>query len=391
MLTSDLSAQAFYAEFPQEVIHFLRGLWRRGFVLTLVGGAVRSYVQTGKLGNDLDFELRSRVPLSQGEWREKLKELEGDLKKEFQDHAQFLRFSVLRVSLGSFQLEMAPARVESYRGVPPFGHDEFEVELLSCPDYRQSFRRRDFTVNAIGIELEDFKRGPGEINFIDPFDGLEDLKQKKLKMCSKDFFYDPVRFLRLVRFSSEDQWDFDGELLGQMTSFNLKKLGLFHFFGESFKASFWNFGERFFNLVEQYQIPLSQECLEMSFLKDCGHLKWRARTREEVFLCLAFEERAHFDKELKTFAHYAQIKKNFLKKYLNLRESFQSLSHLSWENLIEKTKKEDFILFEDRDIEGLKIVEKIRQFLLREKRENILKLKEINPQLSSLLVGIEEM
>jgi poly(A) polymerase len=60
--------------------------------------------------------------------------------------------------------------------------------------------RRDFTVNAMAIELT------GEVHFIDPHGGVRDLLLKILKTPSTpelSFGDDPLRMLRAARFSAQ--------------------------------------------------------------------------------------------------------------------------------------------------------------------------------------------
>lgn len=58
---------------------------------------------------------------------------------------------------------------------------------------------RDFTINAIAINL-----GTDEPEIIDPFNGLEDLKKKVIRIIHNQTFKDdPLRMLRAVRLSSE--------------------------------------------------------------------------------------------------------------------------------------------------------------------------------------------
>jgi poly(A) polymerase len=69
----------------------------------------------------------------------------------------------------------------------PLGGESIEADLA----------RRDLTVNSMARELPD---GP----VIDPFDGLRDLRERRLRMVSADAFaVDPLRSLRLVRLACE--------------------------------------------------------------------------------------------------------------------------------------------------------------------------------------------
>lgn len=69
-----------------------------------------------------------------------------------------------------------------------------KVEIDPYMSFEDAFRRRDLTVNAMGINLK-----TGEL--IDPFGGQEDLKNKIFRYVDKDLFTeDPLRFYRVMQF-----------------------------------------------------------------------------------------------------------------------------------------------------------------------------------------------
>lgn len=87
--------------------------------------------------------------------------------------------------------EYALARTERKKGKGYYG---FECHASPDVTLEQDLMRRDITINAMAETLE------GEL--IDPFHGLEDLKNKILRHVSPAFAEDPVRILRLARFMS---------------------------------------------------------------------------------------------------------------------------------------------------------------------------------------------
>ena len=69
---------------------------------------------------------------------------------------------------------------------------------VSVSELKKDLIRRDFTINALAVSLlpEDF----GEI--VDLFNGLSDLKNKKIKILhDKSFIDDPTRMIRAIRFA----------------------------------------------------------------------------------------------------------------------------------------------------------------------------------------------
>ena len=68
----------------------------------------------------------------------------------------------------------------------------------------QDLARRDFTIDAMAIELEELIRHPQSPPLIDPLRGQEDLNNGVIKVVSESAFVaDPVRLLRAVRLSAE--------------------------------------------------------------------------------------------------------------------------------------------------------------------------------------------
>lgn len=67
--------------------------------------------------------------------------------------------------------------------------------------------RRDFTINAIAINIRDYK-------IIDLFNGIEDYENHKIKLISEQNMYDdPLRMLRAFRFCSTLGFDLDKKIL----------------------------------------------------------------------------------------------------------------------------------------------------------------------------------
>ena len=62
--------------------------------------------------------------------------------------------------------------------------------------------RRDFTINAMSIQLNKHQYG----NFIDPFDGIKDLERKIIRTPlepDRTYSDDPLRMMRAVRFAAQ--------------------------------------------------------------------------------------------------------------------------------------------------------------------------------------------
>ena len=87
--------------------------------------------------------------------------------------------------------EYALARTERKSG---HGYSGFEFDTNPNVTLEEDLARRDLTINAIAQDQN------GQL--IDPFNGQEDIKNKKIRHVSESFAEDPLRVLRVARFLS---------------------------------------------------------------------------------------------------------------------------------------------------------------------------------------------
>jgi len=167
---------------------------KAGFTLALVGGPVRDAI-LGRLGNDLDFTTNARPD-----------ETKSIIKKDADSLWETGReFGTIAAQFGDVTVEITTYRSEKYETESRnpevnFG-DNIEGDLL----------RRDFTVNAMALELTTTPP-----TFIDNFDGVNDLAHKVLRTPGtpeNSFSDDPLRMMRAARFAAQLDFDVDPTIL----------------------------------------------------------------------------------------------------------------------------------------------------------------------------------
>ena len=72
------------------------------------------------------------------------------------------------------------------------GYQGFEFQFDESVTIEEDLIRRDLTINAMAEDKDG--------NLVDPFNGMEDLKNRKLRHVSEHFREDPLRVLRIARF-----------------------------------------------------------------------------------------------------------------------------------------------------------------------------------------------
>jgi hypothetical protein len=270
----------FSKEFPRKVEELLLLVMRKGFSLTLIGGTVRDFLVTGKVGKDLDFELKHSMPYSNEEWISRLKFLKKEIQKQW--NCEELAFNIIRVFIDDIEVEFSSARTEKYMGDGPFSHSDFEVELNPSLGTKKSVERRDFTLNSIGILFG----APGteeEYLLVDPLNGINDLSLKTLKPAGREFYKDPVRLLRTLRFSIKYGYDYKNI---DFKKFDLSLLTVHWFLAEAKKSRKTSFFKIFFDCISQHKVSLNEKIVTLEPLSSISDCDWSGRLEDLMILLI---------------------------------------------------------------------------------------------------------
>lgn len=208
-----------------DINEIAKKIHQAGGKLYLVGGAIRDEIM-GKEIYDKDYAVT-------GIEKEQFKTM---FPNAIPRGKSFEVFDIERA-------EFALARKEKKVGL---GHKEFETKTSKEITIEEDLARRDITINAIAKEVLTGK-------IIDPFNGVNDIKNKTIKATTNAFSEDPLRVYRVARIAAKTEFSIEKRTLQLMESLKpeLNTLSKERVFQEFEKALEANKPSIFFNVLRQ--------------------------------------------------------------------------------------------------------------------------------------------
>ncbi len=177
---------------PKQVQFVLQNLQKAGFEAYIVGGCVRDFLMQK---NQAASAKSSGAPR---DWDITTSAKPEEIQKIFPESFYENKFLTVTVKVEDVQIE-----VTTYRKEANYSDNRHPDEVRFAKTLEEDVSRRDFTVNAMAIEIPNSKSQITKV--VDLFDGQEDLQNKIIRTVGKAeerFSEDALRILRAVRFAT---------------------------------------------------------------------------------------------------------------------------------------------------------------------------------------------
>ncbi len=171
-------------ELPKEVETISEKIVDAGYLIYLVGGSVRDLLLK-KEAKDFDFTTNA-IP--------------DQIQKLFPNAFYDNIYGTVGIPTENFGI----VEITTFRSEKGYSNKRHPDEVTWGKTIDEDLTRRDFTINAMAVDVSSFKLQVS--NIIDPFDGQEDLERKLIRAVGdahERFNEDALRMLRAVRFAAQ--------------------------------------------------------------------------------------------------------------------------------------------------------------------------------------------
>jgi poly(A) polymerase/tRNA nucleotidyltransferase (CCA-adding enzyme) len=185
---------------PKEVKNVVGKLQKNGFEAYIVGGCVRDFLLARRSKSEGGLEQEPQ------DWDITTNAKPEEIRKIFPKSFYENKFLTVTVQTGSKNQRLSEIEITTYRLETKYTDKRHPDEVRFAKTLEEDLARRDFTINAIALEIfstPNTKHLTPKI--IDPFNGQKDLKDKIIKTVGNPddrFSEDALRMIRAIRFAT---------------------------------------------------------------------------------------------------------------------------------------------------------------------------------------------
>ncbi len=194
----------FIRTLPSEVIFCLSQLQKNNFQAYLVGGCIRDLLLKRK---PKDWDIATDAPPEK-------------IQKIFPSSLYENQFGTVAVKTDSLDETLKIIEITTFRKEGKYKDKRHPEEIKFAKTIKEDLSRRDFTINALAMEIQNLKsknqKENLKIKIIDPFNGQKDLKNKLIRTVGNPherFNEDALRLIRAIRFACELDFEIEKETL----------------------------------------------------------------------------------------------------------------------------------------------------------------------------------
>lgn len=196
-------------QIPKEVTQVTNQLYKAGFEAYIVGGCVRDILR-GEEPKDWDVTTNARP----------------DEMLDVFEHAHYDNdFGTVRVINDTEDERLRVIEITTYRTEDSYTDNRHPDEIMFADSVSEDLRRRDFTINALALDLQNVSRDNIVVvtpeTLVDEHGGLVDLQKRRLRAVGKPqerFREDALRIMRAIRFAAELSLEIEYDTLAAMKS-----------------------------------------------------------------------------------------------------------------------------------------------------------------------------
>lgn len=187
---------------PAHILEINKKFSGAGHKIYLVGGCVRDLL-SGRAIKDWDFTT-SATP--------------EEILKIFPDGFYDNRFGTVGIPIKDQNGEgiYSVVEVTTFRTETAYMDRRHPAEVKWGKTVEEDLSRRDFTINAMAMEIEDVRHMTHDVRIIDPYGGREDIKNKIIRAvgdANLRFKEDALRLMRGIRFATQLAYHIDENTL----------------------------------------------------------------------------------------------------------------------------------------------------------------------------------